>query len=277
VFSPPPYQDRARDIGCPPARPWHGFRIGQAGAWTIVAFSMSLAGKPRLLKRLCTMLKAWIFDLDDTLYPEREYVRSGYRAVGRWAEERLRLSQPIVAAQLMALFDGGFRNDAFQWWLSEQGLPEAMVAEMVQTYRGHPPQIALFPEAERVLDELKKTFRLGLLTEGRRAAQEAKLQALGLERWLDATVVLGEENRDEWKPSRKPFERVLGMLSLAGEDAAYVGDNPGKDFRGAREAGMRSVRIRREGGLHEREEPASAKDAPDREIRNLEELIRMDL
>jgi putative hydrolase of the HAD superfamily len=220
------------------------------------------------------MLKAWIFDLDDTLYPEREYVHSGFRAVGRWAEERLRLSQPIVAAQLMALFDGGFRTDAFQWWLSEQGLPESMLAEMVQTYRSHPPQIALFPETDRVLDELKNNFRLGLLTEGRRAAQEAKIRALGLERWIDAAVILGEEDRAEWKPSRKPFDRILGMLALAGADAAYVGDNPSKDFRGAREAGMRAVRVRREGGLHENEEPDAEQNAPDHEIRNLEELIR---
>jgi putative hydrolase of the HAD superfamily len=218
------------------------------------------------------MLKALIFDLDDTLYPERDYIRSGFRAVGDWAERRLNLAPVIVRAQLQGLFDGGFRSDAFQWWLSEQGLPESLLPEMVKTYREHEPQIEFFPETKMVLDALKPRFRLGLVTEGRRTAQEAKIRALGLEHWIEAVVILGEDDRAEWKPSRKPFDRILGMLSIAGGEAAYIGDNPQKDFRGAREAGLQTIRIRREGGLHAGEEPAAAGDAPDREIHTLDEL-----
>jgi putative hydrolase of the HAD superfamily len=222
------------------------------------------------------MLKAWIFDLDDTLYPESDYVRGGFRAVGEWAEERLGRSQAIVRAQLQALFDGGFRADAFQWWLSEQGLPDSLLPDMVKAYREHVPVIRFYPDTEAALEELNGEYRLGLLTEGRRAAQEAKIRALGLDRWIEAVVILGLEDRSEWKPSRKPFDRILSMMSIAGPDAAYVGDNPRKDFRGAREAGLRTVRIRREGGLHEGEEPATEEDAPDREIRSLDELPGMD-
>ncbi len=218
------------------------------------------------------MLKAVIFDLDDTLYPERDYVRSGYRAVGEWAEQRLKLSQVIVRAQLQALFDGGFRGDAFQWWLSEQGLSESLLPEMVKIFREHEPQITAFPETEEVLETLKPRYRLGLVTEGRRAAQEAKIRVLGLDRWISAVVILGEDDRADWKPSRKPFDRILGMLSIAGGEAAYVGDNPQKDFRGARAAGLRTIRIRRAEGLHASEEPAAAEDAPDREISTLKEL-----
>jgi putative hydrolase of the HAD superfamily len=222
------------------------------------------------------MIKAWIFDLDDTLYPERDYVRSGFRAVGQWAEADLKRSEVIVRAQLQALFEGGFRGDAFQWWLTEQGLPETLLPEMVRIYREHVPQIAFYPDTQPVLDALKQHYRLGLVTEGRRAGQEAKIQALDLNRWIEAVLILGEEDRAEWKPSRKPFDRMIGMLSIMGAEAAYVGDNPQKDFRGAREAGLRSVRIRRSDGLHADEEPAGAQDAPDLEIRSLDELCSMD-
>ncbi|MBN2084944.1 MAG: HAD family hydrolase [Anaerolineales bacterium] len=217
-------------------------------------------------------IKAVIFDLDDTLYPERDYVRGGFRAVGEWAGRRLNLSPVIVRAQLDSLFDGGFRGDAFQWWLSEQGLPESLLPEMVATYREHEPRIAFYPETEAVLDALKRRFHLGLVTEGRRAAQEAKIRALDLTRWIEAVVILGEKDRAQWKPSIKPFHRILGMLALAGGNAVYVGDNPRKDFRGARGAGLQTVRIRRAGGLYAGEEPAAAEDAPDREIHVLDEL-----
>jgi putative hydrolase of the HAD superfamily len=221
------------------------------------------------------MLRALIFDLDDTLYPERDYIRSGFRAVGEWAERRLNLSQVIVGAELQALFDGGFQRDAFQWWLSEKSLPDSLLTEMVEAYRSQTPRIAFYPEVESLLDELRSKYRLGLLTEGRRAAQQAKVRALGLDRWMEAIVILGENDRADWKPSRTPFDRILEMLSVAARQAAYVGDNPRKDFRGAREVGMLTVRIRREGGLHAGEEPASAEDAPDREIRTLEGLLRI--
>jgi putative hydrolase of the HAD superfamily len=219
------------------------------------------------------MIKAWIFDLDDTLYPESDYVRSGFRAVGEWAERRLGLSQPIVRSELQSLFDADFRSDSFQWWLADRGLPESLLPEMVQAYRDHSPQVEFFPETSRVLDALKKTFRLGLVTQGRRTAQEAKIRALGLDHWMNAIVILGEEDRAEWKPNREPFYRALAMLSVAGGDAAYVGDNPQKDFRGAREAGLHTVRIRRPGGFHTGDEPATAEDAPDREIHSLDQLL----
>jgi putative hydrolase of the HAD superfamily len=218
-------------------------------------------------------LKAVVFDLDDTLYPEREYVRSGFRAVGEWAERRLGISEVIVRAELQALFDAEFRGDTFQWWLSEQGLPETLAVEMVGVFRTHTPRITLYPDALRALEELHPKCKLGLVTEGRRANQEAKVRALGLERWLSAVVILGEEDSAEWKPSRKPFDRVLGMLGVAGGEAVYVGDNPRKDFRGAREAGMAAIRIRRPEGLHAQDEPAEPADSPDREITSLERLL----
>jgi putative hydrolase of the HAD superfamily len=217
-------------------------------------------------------LKAIVFDLDDTLYPEREYVRSGFRAVAEWAEQRLGLSQAIVRAELQALFDAEFRGDTFQWWLTERGLPDSLLEEMVHVFRGHTPRIALYPDAERVLEERKPECIFGLVTEGRRENQQAKIRALGLERWLKATVILGEEDRADWKPSRKPFDRVLEMLSVRGGETVYIGDNPLKDFRGAREAGMATVRIRRPEGLHDQDEPATAEDAPDREIDSLDRL-----
>jgi putative hydrolase of the HAD superfamily len=63
------------------------------------------------------------------------------------------------------------------------------------------------------------------------------------------------------------------MLSVAGGEAVYVGDNPRKDFRGAREAGMATIRIRRPEGLHAQDEPATPADAPDREIGSLEQVM----
>ncbi|MGH2626977.1 MAG: HAD hydrolase-like protein, partial [Anaerolineales bacterium] len=94
----------------------------------------------------------------------------------------------------------------------------------------------------------------------------------GLANVFGVVVILGWNERDRWKPNPEPLARALAALAVAGPEAAHVGDNPAKDFRGARALGMRTVRIRRPGGLHANREPADEADAPDAEIGNLDEL-----
>ena len=59
---------------------------------------------------------------------------------------------------------------------------------------------------------------------------------------------------------------------MSAVNAMYVGDNPVKDFRGARELGMRTVRVRYESSLRFREDARDASDAPDAEIADLRQL-----
>ena len=89
-------------------------------------------------------------------------------------------------------------------------------------------------------------------------------------------MVSDELGTEFWKPSVEPYLRVLELLGVAPARAVYVGDNPAKDFLGARRAGMRSIRWRRRGGLHARAEPVGPESAADWEtttIRGLERLL----
>ena len=79
--------------------------------------------------------------------------------------------------------------------------------------------------------------------------------------------------RDAWKPSPRPFYHLLEQLAVPAARAVYVADNPAKDFRGARSAGMATIRVRRADGLYRDLEPRSAADAPDFEIDSLEALL----
>jgi len=218
-------------------------------------------------------LTAVAFDLDDTLYLERDFVRSGYRAVAEWAEGRLGIAAPLVLAELEALFAAGIRREVFDLWLEEKGLESSLwLAQMVETYRGHRPRIELCADAAPLLVALRsRGVRMGLITEGARHVQENKLRALGLEGAFEVAIIGSLEDRERWKPSRAPFDEWLGLMKVRADETCYVGDNPAKDFRGAREAGMRTMRVRRAEGLHVAEEPGSPADAPDTEVRDLHE------
>ena len=212
-------------------------------------------------------LRVIAFDLDDTLYPEREYALSGFRAVAEWAEAALELPRTQVYAELKALFESGVRRNSFNRWLEGRGLPPGIWLEvMVNHYRQHVPELAPFPGTVELLENLHGSYRMAILTQGYAAGQRGKIKALAVERYFDTILILGETEREQWKPSRRAFERLLAQLNVRSDQVAYIGDNPEKDFYGARQLGIRTVRVRRPGGEHTHKEPIDPSYAPDVQV-----------
>jgi putative hydrolase of the HAD superfamily len=220
--------------------------------------------------------QAIVFDLDDTLYPERDFVLSGFRAVAQWVETHLSVQRDQGYANLCALYESGVRGDTFNRWLAAQGITgEALIPQLVQVYRQHPPCLIPFHEAPELLIRLHRHYRLGLVSDGYLDVQRRKLAALGLEPHFDAIVFSDEWGRDAWKPSIKPFQAVLHRLDVTPSSAIYVADNPLKDFLGARQVGMFTVRIQHPGGEYAYLAPPTPQHAPDHTINKLTELERL--
>ena len=161
-----------------------------------------------------------LFDLDDTLNPEIQYVASGQRAVARVAEERFGANYEDVLGVMLAA-DNAF--DALHGMLPQMG-----VQEMLQVYRNHMPDICLSESSLGVLKELRAYgCGLGIITDGRSIGQRNKLKALGLDDMMDYVSVSEEIKAD--KLSSYPFQRAIDYF---GDDCSYVyiGDNPAKDF-----------------------------------------------
>jgi putative hydrolase of the HAD superfamily len=218
-------------------------------------------------------LRAVVFDLDDTLYPERDYVRGGFSAVADHAASTMGEDSAQVLGELWEMFQSGVRRDTIDQWLRGRGRDPAIDGPgMIEAYRAHAPRLTPYPDVAPALEGLRGAAKLGLITEGRRAGQQAKLDALGLRPRLEKVVILGEDERADWKPSRVPFDRWLEGSGLAPEQAVYLADNPAKDFLGARRAGWRSIRVRRADGLHRDEEPIADDARPDEEIQDLVSL-----
>ncbi|MFB3902791.1 MAG: HAD family hydrolase [Acidobacteriota bacterium] len=219
------------------------------------------------------MWQAVVFDLDDTLYPERDYVLSGFRAVADWSAAHLQIPAEIGYSSLCQLYEAGIRGDTFDCWLSLQGKDKGLVPTLVELYREHEPRIRLFPEVPVLLRELRQRFSLGLLSDGYLSVQRKKIAVLGLATCFDAVMFTDQLGREYWKPSCKPFELMLRQLDVREADKAiYVADNPLKDFLGAKEVGMQTVRIRRSGGEYTHLEAPSLAHSPDRSINDLAEL-----
>jgi putative hydrolase of the HAD superfamily len=110
---------------------------------------------------------AVVFDLDDTLYPERQYVLGGFRAVAAWAHSQFGFPEARSFEELNQIFEQGIRGTIFDRWLARHGCDNAaFLPVMVRVYREHQPQIAPFAGVRELLERLRRDFRLGLVTDG---------------------------------------------------------------------------------------------------------------
>lgn len=221
-----------------------------------------------------TALKSVIFDLDDTLYEEREYFRSGFAAVAEDLERRGVGPRDRTAEFLNHFHHVEGRQQVFQKLAVRLGFPLEWVPEIVELFRSHRPVIALAADARELLLRLRTTtsLRLGCVTDGWLAVQRRKVEALEVESDLDALVISDEFGRDFWKPHPKPFLACCARLGVKPDETVFVGDNPERDMVGARRAGLASIRIRRPGGYFQATELGGNETQADFDIRLLTEL-----
>ncbi|MBA3379993.1 MAG: HAD family hydrolase [Chloroflexia bacterium] len=212
-----------------------------------------------------------VFDLDDTLYPEREYALSGFSAVDRW----LQSEHGVVGFEnkAVSIFHAGPHGRIFDVALSELGVAEdsALISQMVDIFRGHVPSITLHPDARWALDHFGSRMDLGLLTDGFLQAQRQKVAALKIAHLFSTMVYSDEMGREHWKPSETPYRTLMRQSGHSDSNHVYVSDNPAKDFIGARRLGWFTIRIRRPQGVYADLEAKDGYDA-DAEISTLRAL-----
>lgn len=207
--------------------------------------------------------RAIVFDLDDTLYLERDYVFSGFRAVASWAAKPLAIPVEQGYAELVDLFTAGVRGDTFDRWLAGHRQPPSLVPQLVDVYRQHEPVLRPLPGIPALLASLRRQVALGLVSDGYLEVQRRKLAALGLAHYFDAIVFSDQWGREAWKPSLRPFTIVTELLAVTGSEAVYIADNPAKDFLGARQAGLHTIWLRHSGGDYVDQAPPTAAHAAD--------------
>lgn len=189
-----------------------------------------------------SQIKGVIFDLDDTLYSEKEYVRSGYKAVsdylGGGHEEKL-----------WGFFEE--KKPAIDELLSELGREEEKKA-VLNVYRSHKPNIHLYDGVVEMIEGLRdRGIKVGIITDGRPEGQQNKIKALGLEKIVDDIIITDELGGIQFrKPCDISFRIMQERWRLPSSEMMYVGDNPAKDFQAPQQLGMKAVWFKNEDGLY---------------------------
>jgi putative hydrolase of the HAD superfamily len=192
--------------------------------------------------------RAVIFDLDDTLYPERRYALSACRHVAITLSASAGVDASRAFAVLVACLRRGERSEALQTLCRALGHSIESVPVLVDLMRGHLPSLHLPRASARVLDGLRDGWRLGIVTNGFPGVQRRKVAALGVDRLVDTIVFAYEHGTGLGKPDPEPFRVAAERLGVGHDRCVFVGDDPRRDIDGARRVGMRTIRILR--GAH---------------------------
>lgn len=189
------------------------------------------------------------FDLDDTLYTEMDFVRSGYRAVSRELERTSTLDAESYYKGICARRPVGFEW-ALQQYFSHGGSDSLMSVDgMIEMYRAHTPDISLRPGAREALEDLKRAgHRLVLITDGSTRHQRSKIRALDIEKYFDDILISEEVGGD--KTTDMPWSRVERSFGAPGQRFVYIGDNISKDFHLPGLRGWRTVMMRDREGVN---------------------------
>lgn len=208
------------------------------------------AGKVTDLEKIYLQYKAVVFDLDDTLYSEKQYVRSGFSKVSELIPQVKDAKEKLWNA-----FEK--RGNAIDEVLKGENIySDSLKEACLCVYRNQIPEINLYDGVEDMLGRLRtRGIKLGIITDGRSYGQRRKLEKLDLYRMVDEVIITdelaGNGNVAHFrKPATIAFEIMKMRLNVRYEDMIYIGDNQKKDFKAPKRLGMASVYIQNGDGLY---------------------------
>jgi putative hydrolase of the HAD superfamily len=216
------------------------------------------------------VIETILFDLDDTLVAEIEWARTGWHLVA----EHLAASTGRERAELERLMAGFFASDphrVFDQLAGEVGLDEESVAACISLYRSSPRALTLLEDADAALEYAAARHRTGIVTDGLELTQRTKVDGAGLRSRVEVIVYTDALGPAAGKPNPSGFREALRQLQMPAPSAVYVADNAAKDFVGPRALGMRTVQVKRAGGVYEGAE-APPGGEPDVAVSSLSEL-----
>lgn len=220
-------------------------------------------------------MKSVIFDVDNTLYSEMSYVKSGFIEVSKYLSNKYKLDCDMIFKKMIDIFDVEGRGKVFNILLDDLNLSEKEnVLNLVYIYRFHAPNISLYDDVLDTLIHLKeKNYKLGIITDGRALVQKNKIDALNLNEIFDVIILTDALGSDFWKPSIVPYQIALDLLDSTPNESCYIGDDSFKDFLGPKSLNMKSIQVQYEEEIDYWKKRGFNQTKPDHVVKSLQEIF----
>jgi FMN phosphatase YigB (HAD superfamily) len=193
------------------------------------------------------------FDLDGTLYDEYEFIAQVYRPIAMKLAQATGGDVEATYTSLLQLWleKGSSYNRLFEKVLIDACVPAAkrslLITECLSEFRNFQPQLRLPARVEKILDWMSARYPLFLVTDGGKKLQQAKVDALGLARWISRENISISGCFDEsiCKPDARMSSsvKVLNDPKMLPCNVIYFGDRD-VDTAFAENCGYEFVRVK---------------------------------
>lgn len=188
------------------------------------------------------MDKVVVFDLDDTLYKEIDFLNSAFKEIALIISNDSGTSYYEIIGDMLHLYNN--KENVFQSILTKYNPLRYAVKDLIETYRAHKPNISLSKETKEVLNELHSNgIRFGMVTDGRSVQQRNKINALGLDKYFEHIIISDEFGFE--KPHLANYTYFQNLFPDM--DYYYIGDNVKKDFIAPNILGWKTICIKDDG------------------------------
>ncbi|MDM1042814.1 MULTISPECIES: HAD family hydrolase [Empedobacter] len=206
-----------------------------------------------------------IFDLDDTLMYEIDFLKSAFKEIADFIDKKNQ--EELFKLMLIKYHEG---ENVFDFLINNY--TNFSKEQLLQMYRNHFPNISLNEGTDDLLKKIKsKGYKLGLITDGRSVTQRNKLKALEIENLFDRIVI--SEEFGSMKPNESNF-KVFQEPEI--DDYFYIGDNTKKDFVTPNKLGWTSICILNKGfNIHKQDFNLDQQFLPQLKINSLSELLKL--
>jgi HAD superfamily hydrolase (TIGR01549 family) len=169
----------------------------------------------------------FIFDLDNTIYDEKDYLFQAYKAISQKLEAVARgYNKSDLLAIILEIYSKEGREKLFDKFLSKIGLENTYITECLKILRSFDPQlpIEITGEVRIILSALEEQGKpVYVLTNGNPEQQKNKIRNI---RWggLDKNIVFIMADEFESKPSPAGIIHILNMTRTEKDKVIMTGD-----------------------------------------------------
>lgn len=189
--------------------------------------------------------KGMVFDLDYTLYDEHAY----FFAIFEKFCKKFKCHERLKAMRDSFLGLRPVSKDILGDILEINGFTQNKLRlknELFKMYTSINADVQPYEDAIFILNNLQsKNIKLGILTNGVIEAQRNKIRCLSISCYFNEIFFAYQLGEKFKKPHKDPFKEISKRLRIPSDRLIFVGDNPNTDFRGAKEIGGFTVRLKR--------------------------------
>tara|TARA_B100000686_G_C16634703_1_gene886639 strand:- start:74 stop:733 length:660 start_codon:yes stop_codon:yes gene_type:complete len=191
-------------------------------------------------------MKVLIFDLDDTIYNEIEYVKSGFFIVAKYLAKITTYDKKYIFNKLISIEKKYGRGKVFDIFLKNESCKKKylIIKKCIKIYRNHKPRIKIYNDVRHFLEQNKKKS-LYIISDGNVMVQKKKVNSLKIKKYFKKIYLTRNYGIRNEKPSLFCFNKIKKRENCNYRQMVYFGDNPLKDFKKIKKKRILTIRLMR--------------------------------